>query len=776
MRDPLVRNKRVYQGSNSRFEPEQARRGIGARFSTGRSFAIDVGPAPWQRRWVVMGTRTAPIAAAAAAAIAAIAVAVSLGGGCKGDEAPASPAAGSTGEAASKAGTAAGSAAASAGAGSGAGSAAGPGAAPAQAASCDAIDAGIVSNLTPPDLKPHLTPQIELRLRSALVAACRRDGWSAEALDCAARPPGAARDHCPGKLTAVQERSAQSAIIVEAMTAIAEPLASATPPVQTGPHPDYPTAALAGTDKLFTMVEPERGPKAPIGMTIPRGGLTWTTHEYCTADVTGPVCSSPVTAVDGLWSWRVGRRGETLVVAEERRGPRVERTFVYVRKADGTPLQRVRFDAYGRVDAALLFKGGDRYSGRKRNGANALDGCGFLSYKLDDQKRAVELACLQWQGDPMLDTDGVARTRLVRDAAGFIVEELRFDLAGKPVADADGVHKTLTTRDAAGRPTLERYRGVDDKPAPSTQGCYGHRTERDARGSVVKTICLDASDQPAADPSGISAEAYRVDASGCRTGVTYQSLRGTPAANHDLVHAMEYEVDERCEITSRLCRDLRTRPTACTPGGPARYVARYDDAGNPISVKHFDASGGPGQDPAFHAFELRRTYDRLGNQLTQACYEPTGTKVSCLNTDFHLIKSVYDDAGREVSQTYRDELDRPTDNYGSYKRTYKHDNYDHLVESLNLDESGALTEAFGVAIRKDLFDATHRRFGILLYDRTGQPARNPGCYTGATCPPRPWHAVRIVRRPDGSVEKNLFFDEHKKLLAAELCSAVPCFD
>ena len=698
--------------------------------------------------------------------IAALALAVSLAAGCKNDG---EPAAGSGGAAGLRGGPAAGSAGSAAGA---AGSAAGAGGAPIQAASCDAIDAGIVSNLTPPDLKSHLTPQIELRLRGALIAACRRDGWTAEALDCAARPAGA---RCPGALTGPQVRSAQDALIVEAMTAIAEPIASAAPPAQLGPHPDYPTAALAGTDRLFTMIEPERGPKAPIGMTIPRG-LTWTTHQSCAADPTGPVCSPAVTDVDGLWSWRIGRRGGELIVAEERRGTHVERTFVYTSKPDGTPLQRVRFDAYNRVDAALLFKGSDRYSGRKRNGANALDGCGFHAYKLDGNRRVEELACLQWQGDPMLDTEGVARTRFVRDAAGFVVEELRFDLAGKPVANADGVHKTLITRDPAGRPTLERYRGVDDKPVPSIQGCHGRRLERDARGSVARQICLDAADQPTAQPSGVSAEVYRVDGNGCRTGVRYLGMRGTPAANHDLVHAMDYEVDERCEMTSRLCRDLQDRPKACTAGGPAKYVIRYDTAGNAISMKHYEPGGAPGSDTAFHAFELRRTFDRLGNQLTQACYDATGDKARCPATDFHLIRSTYDDAGREEGQTYRDEGDHARGNYGAYKRTYKYDNYDHLVESQNHDEAGALTEAYGVAIRKDLFDTAHRRFGILLYDRTGQPSHNPGCYTGATCPGQPWHAVRIVRRKDGSVEKNLFFDAGKRLLDTKLCNTTPCFD
>lgn len=709
-----------------------------------------------------------PATAAALAVLVGIGAIAGLTGCGSGGDEGAGSAAGPAAGRGSAPGVAAGSA--------GSGAAAAAGSADAPPADCEAIDATILGNLTPPDLRAHITPPMELRLRGALIEACRRDRWTAQALECAALVSPTVRQRCPGALSAAGERSAQSALVVEAMTAIAEPLSTAAPGAQRGPHPDYPTAQLAGTDKLFTMVEPQRGPKAPIAMTLPRGGLKWTAHAHCSADITGPVCSPAVADVPGLWSWRVGKRGADLVVVEERRGARAERTFVYLLRADGTPLQRVRFDAYDRVESALLFKGADRYSGRRRNGANALDGCGYHAYKLDPQRRVQEISCLQWRGEPMLDTEGVARTVVERDASGFVIDEARFDLAGQPVPSSEGVHRTRTERDASGRPAIERFRGVDGKPVASTQGCYGRRIERDAQGSPSRLVCLDAADRPTAQPSGVSAEVYRVDAQGCRTGVRYLSLRGTPAATSERIHAFDYDVDERCAITARTCLDLASQRKECTPGGPARTATQYDAAGNAISVKHYDERGNPSHDVAFHAFELARTYDRLGNQLTQSCRSVDGEAVSCPNTDFQAIHSTYDDAGRETSQSYRDEGGAPGGNFGSYKRSYKYDNYDHLVETLNHDEGGALTEAYGVAIRKDLFDTAHRRFAVLLYDRDGDPSNNPGCFTGATCPSRPWHAVRIVRRKDGTVEKNQFFDAGKKLIDTKFCSTTPCFD
>jgi len=98
-----------------------------------------------------------------------------------------------------------------------------------------------------------------------------------------------------------------------------------------------------------------------------------------------------------------------------------------------------------------------------------------------------------------------------------------------------------------------------------------------------------------------------------------------------------------------------------------------------------------------------------------------------------------------------------------------------VFEVKNLDADGKLVPSFGAAIRRELYDAAHRRFGVLLFDVAGKPARYEGCYTGSTCPDGDWHAVRIVRRRDGSVEKNLFFDAGGQLTATQSCTTMPCF-
>ena len=115
-------------------------------------------------------------------------------------------------------------------------------------------------------------------------------------------------------------------------------------------------------------------------------------------------------------NWRVGR-GSGVTIVERVNGGRVDDTTVFT-SANGQPAQRLHLDASGELDEALLFTTPGRFSGRDRDGSNALPGCGLFAYVADKQHRLTELRCLQWLGDPMRDTEGVAMRRFRYDARG----------------------------------------------------------------------------------------------------------------------------------------------------------------------------------------------------------------------------------------------------------------------------------------------------------------------------------------------------------------------
>jgi hypothetical protein len=135
-----------------------------------------------------------------------------------------------------------------------------------------------------------------------------------------------------------------------------------------------------------------------------------------------------------------------------------------------------------------------------------------------------------------------------------------------------------------------------------------------------------------------------------------------------------------------------------------------------------------------------------------------------------------DDAGREIEETFFDDRGQPASNGGTVVRRFRYDNYDHVFEATNHDADGELFEYLGMTTQRKLYDAAHREFAVLLLDRAGKPARYTGCFTGAHCPAGAWHAVRINRRPDGTVESNQFFDADGQLIETTSCTKERCFE
>src|SRR5437868_969002 len=140
-----------------------------------------------------------------------------------------------------------------------------------------------------------------------------------------------------------------------------------------GPHRDYPTAAAAGTDKIFFLEEPDRGPKAPASFSRP-ANLAWTQMAFCEPYEKITPCTP------GSGDWYVGK-AKGITIVERRRGWVVDLATVHVTDADGNVTQRLELDANGAVDEALLFSQPGRYTGRYRGGGNTLDGCGMHAYQ-----------------------------------------------------------------------------------------------------------------------------------------------------------------------------------------------------------------------------------------------------------------------------------------------------------------------------------------------------------------------------------------------------------
>src|SRR5262249_13562305 len=148
-------------------------------------------------------------------------------------------------------------------------------------------------------------------------------------------------------------------------------------------------------------------------------------------------------------------------------------SYLFDWDAAGKLRRLTSLEEHGLVDWVRSFNPpGERYMERSLTGANNLAGCGFMSVKSTPLR--IELACLQWNGSPMPDTNRVAVTQFRFDPFGFVAETVRLGLDKKPVAGHDGVHRTVYQRDPVGRAAAELHYGLDGKPMLSTsEGCSG---------------------------------------------------------------------------------------------------------------------------------------------------------------------------------------------------------------------------------------------------------------------------------------------------------------
>jgi hypothetical protein len=529
------------------------------------------------------------------------------------------------------------------------------------------------------------------------------------------------------------------------------------------PHRLYPVAGAV----VASEVE-DRGPPVPKTFTPPaRRALQWTTHAFCELDMNAPTCGPDDPAA--IARYRVGR-GTGVVVVEKVLASRVEETWIY------EPTRRVTLDRFGRPTNLLALRAG-RFTSRDRTGGNGFKGCASRAFEVDRAGRIVEVRCLRADGAPMRDTEGVAVRRWIRDEQGFTVEEQRFDSDGKRVTGGDHAHRAIFENDAYGRRRGERARGIDGTPVAWNDGCFAQRFERDGAGQIVRETCLGADDRPTASSNGVVHHVTRFDRNGCVSSQRYLDTAGEPVLDEDGVHGVDFVRDGACLERQRSCVDLAGKAVRCAPVEPARYVSKYDRYDRVTSTKHYGPGGVPSVDTAYRVFEVRSQWDDADRPIATSCHGSDGKPIECGGTTgFHSKRATFDAAGRLVEQRYFDEAGAPTHNHGSIGQRYRYDEYDQVVESTNLETDGTTVDFTGMKTRRNVYDAYRRLAAVLLFDRDGRPARFRSCFTDAMCPKEPWHAVRIERRSDGRVERNLFFDHDKQLIKTVHCTNVPCFE
>jgi hypothetical protein len=378
----------------------------------------------------------------------------------------------------------------------------------------------------------------------------------------------------------------------------------------------------------------------------------------------------------------------------------------------------------------------------------------------------------------MLDTAGVATSKITRDTNGFEIERRFFDTKGQPTERHDRVHRLVITRDASGRPVEVTAFDKNGRPTVSENngGCHRERTEYDKKGRIEAVRCLGVRGEPIKGSRDVATWTYRYDDRGCQIHMGYLGTDGKPTDDSSGVHAVGWRVNDQCQRTAHRCLNAAGKATPCGPNRAAEYQYTLDAEGNRISVRHFDADGKPSKNYAYRVFELRYTFDERGRQTGTACYDASRKPVLCSQMGYHGRVDTLDDAGREIEVRFYGPDGKAATNLGVAIRKSIYNNYDHVHEAIGLDENRKPKATRGMVKQRFVYDKGHRMFGMLLFDANGKPARYRACFSRMTCPGRPWHAIRIIRSQRGDVTQNVFFDYRKQHVGTIDCKRNPCWE
>jgi YD repeat-containing protein len=194
-----------------------------------------------------------------------------------------------------------------------------------------------------------------------------------------------------------------------------------------------------------------------------------------------------------------------------------------------------------------------------------------------------------------------------------------------------------------------------DSPTPDDGHVYGKRQEYDSEGLVVRVTWLDAEGRPVRHS---------------RTGVATTT----------------FGYDERGNRIEERYFDARGKPCLDVDRTHG-LTARYDERGNRIEECYIDVARRPClHRKGYHRITLR--VDGRGNRVEEACFDVQGRP--CLNwVGFHRIFARHDERGNTIEETLFASDGRPClHRKGFHKATYRYDESGNRVEEACLGVDG----------------------------------------------------------------------------------------
>ncbi len=443
---------------------------------------------------------------------------------------------------------------------------------------------------------------------------------------------------------------------------------------------------------------------------------------------------------------------------------------------DGTCIFSMEYDQYGNcVYQYYQDSHGNLMLPQKHNVAGVHD-------EYDDKGFNITRTSLGLDKNPMIvPNSGFAIIQYKYDENGYITKADFLDTNKKLCDTKDGYASVVQINNSKGNPTEWWFYNSEGKLCESSEGKAGEKSEYDSIGNLTKNIYYGIDKRPVADATGTYGVIYTYNDRGLCSSYTSLGKDLKPAKDNDGVTTVKIEYNKRGAYCKYSYYEADGKTSCLNNDGISGWNTVYDDNGNRIEVDYFGKDGKPAISVRDNYAKVTYEYDKYGNLKSERFWDTkgnltlsngiAGNDYICNTAGFTLqekpvgkdgklaknkfiIKYKYDKFNNCIERSLFDESGPVTNLYGVHKQTYKYNEQNLVIETANYDKNSNLTinKEYGCAVE------------VIKYDEKGHKTFNQ--FLGTDLKPckslQGWSSATYEIDVFGNTTKQCFFDINGK--------------